>query len=581
MRVLLVVPKFNYPTPHARGDLIPQGVAYVAGALEAAGHQVFGCNISYMLTSLNSRGLLHRTLERRIAEYDPHIIAVGGLSADYVFIADAVAYSRRLAPHIPIVIGGGIVTADPAFIMADLRPDYTISGDAEIPIVHLLAALENGSPLDSILNLAYWRNGVPVFNPLEKESKRIRDYALPSYDPIDIEGYFLASSHRSASHLTSYHPRPRPLPVSAGRSCPFSCSFCFHSNGHIYKQRNIQDVLSEMQHFHKKYRNNFFIIYDELFSVKESRLREFCDGFKALKLGDVRWTCALRVPDVNPDILAHMKDAGCAVIGFGLESASNTVLHSMRKKITKEQMRRALDLTSTAGIGWNGNFIFGDVCETTETMDETVDFFREYSRNCVNVGYIMPFPSTPIFDEAMRRGLIKSKSLYYSTVNTYAMYNVTKVPSPQYQEKIRAVLDEIRRLYRDGWVRGKVVMTTQPGRLGTDDHQRHAACFLVECSHCGDSHEYMLDVPMNVVDARASDGEARQDLTTLLNQPVDLMCRTCHTRMVTTLAGAEVVDVALPLGSIPLYSDLLALAAEADSREKLPGVSTAATAVGG
>jgi radical SAM superfamily enzyme YgiQ (UPF0313 family) len=100
------------------------------------------------------------------------------------------------------------------------------------------------------------------------------------------------------------------LPVSAGRSCPYRCTFCWHSAGQVYRVREIPDVIEEIQFFYEKHRFNTLVIYDELFSVREARVHEFCDAIAALKL-PIHWTVALRVNDATEDMLRHMKASGC------------------------------------------------------------------------------------------------------------------------------------------------------------------------------------------------------------------------------------------------------------------------------
>jgi anaerobic magnesium-protoporphyrin IX monomethyl ester cyclase len=197
MRVLLVLSKPGYPDPAPQPELFPQGIAYVAGALRAAGHEIFGCNISYTLTRQSGPQLLYRSLAHAIAQYQPQAIALGGLSADYPFLADALRMCRTLAPDVPLILGGGIVTADMRFIVADLRPDFAISGECEGPIVELLASLESGRDLKEIKGLAFWKDEAPVFNPPQQEikSKLMPAYARPVYDVLGIEAFFQACGH--------------------------------------------------------------------------------------------------------------------------------------------------------------------------------------------------------------------------------------------------------------------------------------------------------------------------------------------------------------------------------------------------
>ncbi|MBF0094261.1 MAG: radical SAM protein [Alphaproteobacteria bacterium] len=500
MRVLLLVTKYGYPDPAPQPGLFPQGVAYIAGALQAAGHEVFGCNMSYALTKGSAQELLHRALSQAISRYQPQAIAIGGLSADYLFLAHAITMCRSLAPDVPVILGGGIVTADLEFIFSDLRPDFAITGDGEIPIVELLAALGNGGPLREIGGLTFWLDGEAVVNPERPKSKILPSYAFPSYDVLGIDDFFQASGHFHSPHIASLHPRPRLLPFSAGRSCPFKCTFCFHSSGSVYSQRTIPDVLNEIVYFKEKHDFNCFIVYDELFSVKEARVREFCEGLRALNLG-VKWTCAMRVPDINEDILRDMKDAGCAMVGVGLESANDRVLASMRKKITRQQIERAISAAEHTGVGLQGNFIFGDPAETRDSIRETFDFCMAHSKHVFATGIIVPFPSTPIFDDALRKGVIADKKTYYESLHQSRFYNMTDIPSEEFVPLVMEGMAAHARMMPPGRIDPKAFLVQSPaGSL--DEYARSTIVFRVQCPACGEWLDRTMNYPGDADDVK-------------------------------------------------------------------------------
>ena len=164
MRVLLVPQKSNYPDPSPCMHIIGQGFPYIAASLKAAGHDVFVANLNYRWCPETAAAALEETLRAAIAEYQPDLIGVGGLSADYPFVKDAIRFGRKIAPDTPIVCGGGIMTYDPEFIFKDLRPDFGVVGEAEETIVSLADAVAAGSGIDQIPNVIHWNDGRAVHN---------------------------------------------------------------------------------------------------------------------------------------------------------------------------------------------------------------------------------------------------------------------------------------------------------------------------------------------------------------------------------------------------------------------------------
>jgi anaerobic magnesium-protoporphyrin IX monomethyl ester cyclase len=116
MKVLLVPPKNNYPDLTPSLDILGQGFPYIAGALKEAGHNVFGLNLNPMWCHDSGLLTMVRSLQRVIKVYEPPLIGVGGLSANYAFMKDTLLALKKIAPDIPVVFGGGIVTHDPDYI---------------------------------------------------------------------------------------------------------------------------------------------------------------------------------------------------------------------------------------------------------------------------------------------------------------------------------------------------------------------------------------------------------------------------------------------------------------------------------
>ena len=116
--------------------------------------------------------------------------------------------------------------------------------------------------------------------------------------------------------------------------------------------------------------------------------------------------CQLRVDDVDEEMLSVMKNAGCFLISYGFESASNPILKSMKKHITVDQIEKALQISKKVGIGIQGYFIFGDPSETTQTAHETLEFWKKHKDYHITLGYIRPYPGSVLWNNALKSGAI-------------------------------------------------------------------------------------------------------------------------------------------------------------------------------
>ena len=189
----------------------------------------------------------------------------------------------------------------------------------------------------------------------------------------------------------------------------------FHPLGNKYRQRSVDNIMDEIKYAVVKYRINIIFMYDELFSHDKKRVIEFCDKFKAFS-DTLPWKLwfytSMRVDSTDNEMLVKMKASGAYLLSFGLESYSKTVLDSMKKHTTPEQINRVFHIIRDNKMGIQGSFIFGDVAETMETAKETLDFFKsdpDLIRGGVQVGFIVPFQGSPIYKQCVANGKIKDE----------------------------------------------------------------------------------------------------------------------------------------------------------------------------
>lgn len=89
-----------------------------------------------------------------------------------------------------------------------------------------------------------------------------------------------------------------------------------------------------------------------------------------------------------------------------------------------------------------GGFIFGDVAETLETANETLNFIRNnphLSRGGLFMGFIIPFPGTAIYKDALKRGIIRDEvefinKLTSTDYNYDNIYNFTSLPDEDFDK---------------------------------------------------------------------------------------------------------------------------------------------------
>jgi hypothetical protein len=266
--------------------------------------------------------------------------------------------------------------------------------------------------------------------------------------------------------------RPRELPMTASRSCPYECTFCYLPMGRTYRERSLDGFFAELDRNVREFKINTLTIYDDLFAVKRDRLEEFCARIKPYGL---QWVPQLRVNLVDEDILRIMKDAGCYYISYGIESASPVILKTMKKRITLEQIEKAISLTKAARIGFQGNFLFGDTYETPETIQETLDWWvknLEYQIMLVPVGV---YPGAELYSDAVKNGKISDEKAFLEA--GCPLFNASKNLTDEQFEAMLATVDEYTEKYR---LVPAVYERTRTGVYAGRDVYR----IRFECPHC-------------------------------------------------------------------------------------------------
>ncbi len=437
MKILLIIPTFGYKSQYplflSVSDF-PVGFAYLASALRSAGFQVFGLNPNNHTGFDSARHMLRDKIGKALRDVEPDLACIGGLCTDFAFIKEAICLIREMAPDIPIILGGGIVSNDPEFIFKTFLPNFCIVGEGEEVLVQLATCLKNGQKsYDHIPNLGYWENEHIRFTNQNFNYPDLNQRAFPDYEPFGIKE--MLNDYSFATRYLYRYTRlnPRPMPIVAGRSCPFRCTFCVHKRGPRYRSREIDNILQEIGVLYEEYEFNILIILDELFAVNKLRLRNFSEAILHAKnnLGwDFDWTFQTHASaSFDNDTLRIAKEAGCYFFSYGLESASPKVLESMRKKTKPSMIVDTINLADENNIGFGGNFIFGDVAETEDTLEETMTFFNKYCRNIhIFLGFIYPYPGSTLFDYCLEKGIIKDKSEYYEKVGELN-FNMTRMSS--------------------------------------------------------------------------------------------------------------------------------------------------------
>jgi len=469
---LLVVPKYV-----DKGQMYDFnfGLSIISACMKQHGYNVFCLNPNHYTIPIEQQ------LSNYINKNHIDVLCTGGMSVHFNEINKVLESAKKVKPDIITIVGGAIITSNPKVTCWGIKQiDYGVVGEGEETIVELADAIIHNKDVYSIKGLAYFNKGneyiitddrIPVAN-LDK-------VPIPDYEGFEYDEY-IKLFYPSENHFFSIVDNVRVGYIMASRSCPFACTFCYHHPLSKYRQRSLDNVFQEIDYLVDKYNINFLNIVDELFSFDKKRMYEFASKIKKY---NIKWWTNLRVSDVDKEVLETLKDSGVFMISYGIESMSDKILKSMKKRITKSQIENALKLTYEAKINIQGNIILGDPEETEETVKESIDWLVAHPEYGINLVMIRTYPFSSIYKYALSKGLIKDE--FEHMVNKFPLINLTKMSDKKYQELsiFAENFAEETQHFLSGKVMESIITSLTP-------EKENVYSIHIKCSSCNEISEY-------------------------------------------------------------------------------------------
>ncbi|MEK7142174.1 MAG: radical SAM protein, partial [Patescibacteria group bacterium] len=356
-------------------------------------------------------------------------MGTGGMSQNWDVISAVLNAAKTVKPDIVTVVGGAIVVSDPELALKTMRIDFGIIGEGEVTMLELadyLCRNEDPKKIDGITYLDKDKNKV-IVNRNRARISNLDELPFPDYVGFEFDQWKTLARFSINSDMFNKDDL-NYVQMLGSRSCPFSCTFCFHHMGQKYSERSLDSIFKEIDYLVEKHQINFFYFLDELLSANPTRLMEFAMRIKNYPI--YGWAGSFRVTDTTVERLKILKDSKLALMGYGIENTNDSILKSMNKRITKAEIENALKAHHEVGLFCTGNIILGDPAETKETLKASVDYWLSHPQYNLNLIFLMPIPDSKIYRLALEKNLIKDKLKHIR--DGFPMVNLTAISDKEF-----------------------------------------------------------------------------------------------------------------------------------------------------
>lgn len=357
------------------------GIAYVGGYIERHGIA------SVLLIDARLERLDHDATVQRVLECKPRIV---GLTAFTHLITSAALLAERIKaadPGIVVVIGGYHASSLPEPTLREFPIfDYLVAGEGEMAFAKLVEAVMAGERDPQIPGVFYRRGD--VVHGLG------RGEIPPHLDELGEPAWHLYDPEIFKRHVSL-------LPIMSLRGCPFSCNFCSRPYGQSVRRRTPSKVVDEIERNVTVYGVRSMRFHDETFSVHKKHVVDMANDILARKL-DIQWTATVHANTINLELATLMKQAGCTLAGYGVESGDDQILASMNKGVNKKRLLEAAEIFRAAGLPFSALFIFGHPNETLKTIWASVRFAVKLKPDTLSFGIMVPYPGTDVWRMATK-----------------------------------------------------------------------------------------------------------------------------------------------------------------------------------
>lgn len=335
----------------------------------------------------------------KLKRIKPDLIGFSTYTQDYRWNVD---FARMIKKYmqIPIIFGGIHCTLCPDEVIKEDCIDIVCVGEGEHAIVELV---EREVTLERPIRNLWYKSRRNKLRPLIQD---LDSLPLPDKDlfyeqkPIFKKGYT----------------------ISTGRGCPYSCTFCASAGlrevykeyglGNSVRQRSVGGIIGELVAAQLCYKPKTVYFTDDNLTMNVKWLREFAPIYR--KTVGLPFYCTANPGHIKDEELELLKEAGCQMIGFGLQSTcEDTRVKILNRRGSNERIRQVSSMCRTLNINYSYDYIFSIPMDKAPQLD-ALTFFTKTRPSVINTFTMTYLPGTKMIKHLQpseREEVIKGGSI--------------------------------------------------------------------------------------------------------------------------------------------------------------------------
>jgi len=416
----------------------PMGILYLATISRNEGLEV-------SILDQAAKGFSMKEAVKWVRKEDPDILGFSTLTGSGRTASTIASEMQKENPNITIVFGGYHATFNAERLLKKYPCiDIVVRGEGEYTTIELVECLEKRQKLKSVLGITFREKDRIISTPDRPLIGNLDSLPFPDRKLLDVEYHStIAGAHIAPKKFTS---------IISSRGCFYRCRFCACQRiaRGTWRHRSVENMLEELRFLVSEgYRQFMFV--DDSFTVNQNRVVEFCQRVRKERMG-IEWFFEGRVDRCSYDMLREAVKAGCKIVFFGIESASQKVLDYYDKRITPEQSSHAVKTARKAGVDVvSGSFIVGAPNETRKEIKNTLKFAQQLALDIPQLNILCAFPGTDLWKELKVKGIL-NEDQYWETGAVVSKISPNTLP----YEEIEQIVQEY---FRSFFLRPRYLLT--------------------------------------------------------------------------------------------------------------------------